>query len=131
MKNYAFLFILLVSFSSFSQKKKQEEIFTAVEQNAEFPGGMVAFGKYLQKNMKWEFGENEERPSKLFIQFVVEKNGTISNFFVKTRSKRLDNKIKINLEEVLSKIKWKPGRQGGKSVRSRFIIPISCLNFAE
>jgi periplasmic protein TonB len=125
------LFLLLISFHSFSQKKKEEEIFTAVEQQAEFPGGMSAFGKYLLKNMKWESGENEERPSKLSIQFVVEKDGTISNFSVETPSKKLDNKIKINLEKVLSKIKWKPGKQIGKPVRSIFTIPISCLNFAE
>jgi hypothetical protein len=59
--------LLIIFFHSFSQKKKEEEIFTAVEQQAEFPGGMGAFGKYLQKNLKWEFGENEERPSRLYI----------------------------------------------------------------
>ena len=48
--------MLLISFSSFSQKGKEEEIFTAVEQQAEFPGGMGAFGRYLQKN--WKVSKN-------------------------------------------------------------------------
>lgn len=52
---HLFLFLLFLKFnsSSFSQKVKEEEIFTAVEKQAEFPGGMGAFGKYLQKKLDW------------------------------------------------------------------------------
>jgi periplasmic protein TonB len=118
------IFLLIISFHSFSQKKKEEEIFTAVEQQAEFPGGMGAFGKYLQKNLKRIDGE--DFPSKLYLQFVVEKDGSISHFEV------LKGPISSKLEEqfisLFTKIKWKPGYQSGKPVRSRFTIPINDLN---
>jgi len=67
------IFFLLISLHSFSQKKKEEEIFTAVEQQAEFPRGMGAFGKYLQKNLK---ASEEGCQSKIYVQFVTEKGGS-------------------------------------------------------
>ena len=52
---HLFLLLLFLKFnsSSFSQKVKDEEIFTAVEKQAEFPGGIGAFGKFLQKILDW------------------------------------------------------------------------------
>jgi periplasmic protein TonB len=129
MKNYAFLFILLISFSYFSQKKKEEEIFSAVEQQAEFLGGMGAFGKYLQKNWKWHGDEIKHHPSKLYLQFVVEKNGSISNFEVLKGP--LSNETRQHFFKILSAVKWKPGYQSGKPVRSRFTLPINHLNYGE
>ncbi len=115
-----------MSFSSFSQKKKEEEIFLAVEQNAEFPGGMGTFGRYLQKNFKWQGAEKEHHPSKLYLQFVVEKNGSISDF--KVLKEPLSNETRQHFFKILSAVKWKPGYQNGKPVRSRFTIPMNDLN---
>ena len=122
------ILLLLISLNSFSQKKKEEEIFTAVEQQAEFPGGMGAFGKYLQKNLKWQGTEKEVYPSALYLQFVVEKNGSISDFKVLKGS--LYNETRLHFLKVLSAVKWKPGYQSGKPVRSRFTLPIR-TNFSE
>ena len=121
-----FLIILSISFHSFSQTKKEEEIFTSVERQAEFPGGMGAFGKYLQKNLKWQGDETKQHPSKLYLQFVVEKNGNISHFEVLKGP--LSNQTRQHFFKILSAIKWKPGYQSGKPVRSRFTIPMNDLN---
>jgi periplasmic protein TonB len=119
------IFLLLISLYSFSQKKKEEEIFTAVEQQAEFIGGMGAFGKYLSKNFRIEKGE--ECPSNIYIQFVVEKNGTATDIkILKPVSKSMDERL-----IKLMRIKWKPGRQSGKIVRSRFTIPIHLESCGE
>jgi periplasmic protein TonB len=120
------IFLLFISFHSFSQKKKEEEIFNAVEQNAEFPGGMGAFGKYLQKNLKWQGEEKIRHPSKLYLQFVVEKNGSISDFTVLKGP--LSIETRQHFFKILSAVKWKPGYQSGKPVRSRFTIPMNDLN---
>ena len=120
------IFLLIISLHVFSQKKKEEEIFTAVERQAEFPGGMGAFGKYLQKNLKWQGDEKEVHPSKLYLQFVVEKNGSISHFEVLKGP--LSNETRKHFFKILSAVKWKPGYQNGKPVRSRFTLPINHLN---
>lgn len=119
------IFLLVISLHSFSQKKKEEEIFTAVEEQAEFPEGMGAFGKYLQKNLKWQGDEKEVHPSKLYLQFVVEKNGSISHFEVLKGP--LSNETRKHFFKILSAVKWKPGYQNGKPVRSRFTLPINHL----
>ena len=120
---------MLFSFSSHAQKKKEEEIFTAVEQQAEFPGGMGALGKYLQKNLRWQGDEKEVLPSKLYLQFVVEKNGSISHFEV--LKEPLSVEIRQHFFKILSAVKWKSGYQSGKPVRSRFTIPMNHLNCGE
>jgi periplasmic protein TonB len=126
MKYLHTVILLLISISLIAQKVNEEEIFTAVEQQAEFPGGMGAFSRYLQKKLKWEFKENEIRPSKLYFQFVVEKNGTISQF--KVLKGPLSKRMQQNFLNLFSSIKWKPGYQNGKPVRSRFTLPINDLN---
>jgi periplasmic protein TonB len=120
------IFLLVISLHCFSQKKKEEEIFSAVEQNAEFPEGMGAFGKYLQKNLKWQGDEIKHHPSKLYLQFVVEKNGSISHFEVLKGP--LSNQTRQHFFKILSAVKWKPGYQSGKPVRSRFTLPMNDLN---
>ena len=126
MRYLLFVLLLLVSFSSFSQNKKEEEIFTAVEQQAEFPGGTGAFGRYLQKNFQWQGDEKKRHPSKLYLQFVVEKDGGISHF--KVLKGPLSNPTRQHFFKILSAVKWKPGYQSGKPVRSRFTIPMNDMN---
>ena len=114
------IFLLIISLSSFSQKKKEEEIFTAVEQQAEFPGGLGAFGKYLQKNFKVS---KEGCQSKIYVQFVVEKDGSPNHVQFLTKDTYQDTKDQLT--KIILKVKWKPGYQSGKPVRSRFTIPMN------
>jgi hypothetical protein len=55
-----------------------EEIFTAVEQQAEFPGGPSAFGRFLQLTLKYP--SNAERANiggEVSVSFVVNTDGSI------------------------------------------------------
>jgi len=126
---YLIVFLLLVKFNyhSFSQKVKEEEIFTAVEKQAEYPGGMAAFGRFLQKNLpNIEKEVKAGIPSKLYIQLIIEKDSTISNIsifktslFPETEATYIQ-KLRNNLPK-----KWIPAMLAGKPVRSRFTIPIN------
>ena len=115
-----FILILFTTISSFSQKKKEEEIFTAVEQQAEFPGGMGVFGKYLQKNFKIL---KDSCQSKIYVQFVVEKDGSPNRVQFLTKDTYQDTRDQLT--KMILKVKWKPGYQNGKPVRSRFTIPMN------
>lgn len=112
--------MLLTSFSSFSQKGKEDEIFTAVEKQAEFPGGMGAFGRYLQKN--WKVSKNGCQ-TKIYVQFVVEKNGSPNHVIFLTKDTYQDTRKRLT--KMILSIKWIPGYQSGKPVRSRFTIPMN------
>lgn len=56
---------------------KEEEIFVAVEQQAEFPGGMSALMKWLSNNIRYpEAAQQNDVQGRVIVKFVVEKDGS-------------------------------------------------------
>jgi TonB family protein len=104
--------------------KDNGPIFSAVEQVPEFTGGLTAFGNFLAKNIKYpaEARKNGVQ-GKVFISFVVEKDGSLSNIRV---VRGVDNAIDREALRVLElSPKWTPGVQNGKPVRVSYSVPIS------
>jgi TonB family protein len=105
-------------------KPAEDEIFTAVEQQAEFPGGPRAFGAFLQKNLRYpSAAQRANVGGKVYVQFVVNTDGTIQDVqILKSVGFGCD-------EEAMRVIKavprWTPGKQSGRAVRSRFTQPIT------
>ena len=108
-----------------SQASKQDtsEVFTAVEQNAEFEGGMGAFVKFLQENIKYpEAAQKANHGGKVYTQFIVNTDGTISDV---TILKSVGFGCDEEAMRVIKLAKWTPGKQSGRVVRSRFTVPIA------
>ncbi len=102
--------------------KRSSEVFSMVEQNPEFPGGMKAFGKYLQENLKYPVSAQKANiTGKVYIQFIVNTDGSTSD--IKTL-KGIGYGCDEEAIRVLEKVKWIPGKQSGRIVRSRFTVPI-------
>ena len=119
---------MLFSFSSHAQKKKEEEIFTAVEQQAEFPGGMSEFHKLLMKNLP-DFKKEVNAaigPGKIYIQIIIEKDGEISNIEILENGGIFEETEKAFLQrlKVAFSEKWKPATKKKENVKSKFIIPL-------
>jgi protein TonB len=105
------------------EKPKEEEIFTAVEQNPEFPGGTSAMYKYLGDNIKYPAAAQRANVSgRVFVKFVVEKDGSIGNVEVmKGIGFGCDEEA---IRVIKSMPKWNPGRQNGKNVRVFYNMPV-------
>lgn len=105
-------------------KAKEEEIFTTVEQNPEFPGGQAAMYRYIGDNMKYPSAAQRANVSgKVFVKFVVERDGSIGDIQVLKG-------IGFGCDEEATRViksmpKWSPGRQNGRNVRVYFTMPIS------
>ena len=100
------------------------QVFTAVEQTAEFQGGMKAFAQYLQENLKYpESSQKANHKGKVYIMFTVNMDGSTTDFQVlkSTGDVELDNEAL----RVLKLAKWTPGKQSGRVVRSRYTVPIN------
>lgn len=102
---------------------KDERVFLVVDDPAEFPGGMDAMMKFLAVNVKYPV---EARiygvQGKVFVKFIVEKDGSISNIQI---AKGLDQSLNKEAIRVISSFPaWKPGRQSGKPVRTQFVLPV-------
>lgn len=105
-------------------KAKEEEIFTTVEQNPEFPGGISEMYKYIGTNIKYPSAAQRANVSgKVFVKFVVEKDGSIGDITVLKG-------IGFGCDEEATRViksmpKWSPGRQNGRNVRVYYTMPIN------
>jgi protein TonB len=98
--------------------------FGFVEQMPEFPGGEEELRKFINDNLVYpkEAKENRKKGT-IFIGFIVEKDGSISNV-------KVEHDLGYGLGEEAVRVgkmmpKWKPGKQGGENVAVKFTIPIS------
>lgn len=102
------------------------EIFTIVEENAEFPGGFAAMMKYIQQNVQYPAMAREAGISgKCFLKFVVNENGDISNVEVLKGVPGCPDCDKEAIRVVKSMPKWKPAKMTGRSVKCYFNLPFS------
>jgi protein TonB len=105
------------------EEEVAEEIFTIVEHQPEPKGGYSAFYAHIGKNLYYPIAARKSGvEGKVFIQFVVEPDGQISNVEVaKGIGMGCDEAAVAALK---SAPRWKPGKQRGTPVRVRMIIPI-------
>lgn len=96
------------------------------DQEATYPGGAAAMKQFLADNIKYpEISMELGDQGKVFIEFVVEKDGGITQIKVlRGVSKEIDREAK---RVVGSMPKWVPAEQKGESVRARCRIPISFI----
>ncbi|WPR72626.1 energy transducer TonB [Flavobacterium sp. NG2] len=92
-----------------------------IEVKPEFPGGMDKFYSYVGKN--YRAPEEEGLKGKVYVTFVVEKDGSLTDIKVLRDIGYGTGKEAIR---VLSKCpKWNPGVQNGKPVRVLYSLPIT------
>lgn len=89
----------------------------------EFPGGEIALVEYFQKNLKYKEVIESQIEGTIMIEFIVKKNGKISNIKI---DKGLDKYYDKQVIEIAKKMpRWKPARDlNGKKVNCHFNVPI-------
>jgi len=106
------------------EEEVEEEIFVIVEDMPKFRGGDInKFREWVQKRVRYpELAAENGIQGRVFITFVVEPNGTVSNVSIsRSVDALLDEAAK---EAVSASPKWEPGMQRGRPVRVRYSIPI-------
>ncbi|MGY3213704.1 TonB family protein [Mucilaginibacter sp. HD30] len=101
-----------------------KKVFVSVEQAPTFPGGVNAFGKFLEQNIRYPAQSRESNiQGKAFISFIVEADGSLSDIHA-VRGPSED--IKAEAVRVFSTSpKWQPGIQNGQTVRTQYTVPIN------
>jgi len=101
-----------------------DEIFTIVEVQPSFPGGWKAFYEYVASNMSYPTpARRMGLEGKVFIQFVVDQNGEISQIEVTRGIGYGCDEEAINVLKNCPK--WSPGKQRGQPVKVRMSLPIT------
>lgn len=106
------------------EKEDVNQIFLVVEETAAPQGGMPAFYEYVGKKMKYPAQARRMGvEGKVFVEFVIERDGSITDVkAIKGIGAGCDEEA---VRVVESAPKWKPGKQRGKPVRQRMVLPIS------
>lgn len=91
---------------------------------AGFPGGPAAMMKWINDNVKYPQTSIEmNEQGRVFLSFVVEKDGSITNV-------KVERGISIDLDKEAKRVvrkmpKWIPGESAGRAVRARCRLPIN------
>ncbi len=106
------------------EEEVADEIFTIVEQSAVPDGGMGAFYKYVQKKMKYPSQARRMGiEGRVFVEFVVAKDGTLTSVkAIKGIGAGCDEEA---VRVIKSHPRWNPGKQRGKAVRQKIVLPIT------
>ena len=131
-----------------------DPVFEVTEEPAQYPGGQAALMQFLAQNIRYpKIAAENGVQGRVLVQFVVEKDGSLSNFAVVKKSgdtitKNAQSGITVNAlgsatEEskvpqeafdalnaeavrVLREMpKWIPAKQRGQEVRMRYTLPIT------
>ena len=92
-----------------------------IEVKPDFPGGIEKFYKFVAKN--YQTPEEEGLKGKVFVSFVVEKDGSLTDIKVIRDIGYGTGKEAIRV--LKSCPKWNPGEQNGKKVRVLYSLPIN------
>ena len=101
----------------------ETQIYTEVEQLAEFPGGINTFRKKVETSFDGTVMDGDEGVLKTEITFVVEKDGTITDVKASGSNKAFNEEAIRTVKSI--KNKWSSAKINGQSVRYRYRLPLS------
>lgn len=101
----------------------EEPIMMFSDKMPEFPGGMEAIVLFLQKEIQYPAVAREAGiQGTVLVEFVVEKDGRVSN--AKVKVPLFADCDKEACRGVMAMPKWKPGENMGKPVRCFYQVPV-------
>ncbi|MFD2872392.1 energy transducer TonB [Mucilaginibacter ximonensis] len=125
-----FIFLMTMSLSAKTKvnctvhkASATDTIYTTVDKQPEFPGGMGAFYKFIGGIVHYPAVDMESRvQGNVVVVFVVEPDGSLSNIkAVRGPSETLKREA---LRVVSLSPKWNPGIKDGKAVRTSYTAPV-------
>lgn len=126
-----------------------DPIFEVVEEPAQYPGGQGALMQYLAQNIRYpKISAENGVQGRVVVQFVIEKDGSLSNFKIVKDAKPVSDGITVNAQgttaegndipkeaygalniEALRVLRgmpnWTPAKQRGQVVRMRYTLPVT------
>ncbi|MBU8884117.1 energy transducer TonB [Flavobacteriaceae bacterium JJC] len=101
----------------------ETQVYTEVEQLAEFPGGINSFRSKVQNSFDTSVMSGDEGTVKTEITFVVERDGSITDVKANGPNKDFNAEAMRTVKSV--KNKWAPAKINGQAVRYRYRLPLT------
>ena len=123
MSVMAALCLLTASAQKTVVSQSNQNVYDAVEQMPEYPGGMSAMMEFLQTEIKYpQDAIKQNVGGRVMVMFVVEPDGSLTN--VRVARKVFPSLDAEAVRVVKSMPKWKPGKEKGREVRVNFTLPV-------
>lgn len=102
----------------------EEEIFVTAETMPSFMGGdLGVFRNWVQKQLNYPpIAQENGIQGKVIIQFVVEKDGRLTNVQVLSTSDRSLSEEAVRVLQLSPR--WSPGKQRNQPVRIKYTLPV-------
>ena len=111
-----------------TEEVQQEEIemndfWVNPDTSPEFPGGEAALDKFIKENLCFPstLAENCVQ-GRVILSFTIEEDGSITD--IKCMRSPHDDLTKEAIRVVKLMPKWLPGKQNGKAVRVKYVLPV-------
>ncbi len=106
------------------EEEDVDQIFVVVEENAQPKGGISEFYRFVSENIKYPAQARRlQVEGRVYVEFIVGKDGRISDAIaVKGIGAGCDEEA---VRIIMSAPAWNPGKQRGKPVRQRMVLPIT------
>lgn len=102
---------------------KGEKIYTeGVNVMPEFVGGLDALLEYMRKIPYPAMAKENNIEGRVFIKFVVNEIGKVTDIEVKRGADKILNYAALN--HVKAMPQWIPGKHNNKPVKVQFVIPV-------
>jgi protein TonB len=111
-----------------AKKEDPDEIFTKVEIDAQFPGGLSGWTKYVTKAINAEIDEISEDGNfgTCTVRFIVDKNGNVSD--VEATTMKGTKLAQVAVNAIRKGPKWTPAQQNGRFVNAYRLQPVTLKN---
>lgn len=107
-------------------KVYSEEVFTTVDENPTYIGGIKEMYKFIGQNLRYPLEAHRQNiQGKVFAKFIIRKDGSTSDI-------KVLKGIGFGCDEEVVRIigmlpKWNAGKQNGKPVNVFFTMPVNFL----
>ena len=101
----------------------ETQVYTEVEQLAEFPGGINSFRSKVNSSFDTSVMDGDEGTVKTEVTFVVERDGSITDVKANGSNKDFNAEAIRTVKSI--KNKWAPAKINGQAVRYRFRMPLT------
>lgn len=107
-------------------EQREPEVYTMVEEMAEYPGGIQAMGNFIKTNIIIPKEVSKDKiAGKVFLKFIVFEDGTIKDVNVLKGVTGCEACDKESVRVIQMMPTWTPAKINGKPVKCYYTLPIS------
>lgn len=103
----------------------QEPVVNTPAHMPSYKGGDAALMKFICDNVKYpKEAEQKKKEGRVIVEMIVEKDGSLSDIKVAKSADPLLDEEALRVVGLTDK-KWTPAKEKGKTVRSKFCLPVT------